>query len=81
MKIRKSHAAWAVKLWVLGTVFLLPFVGPAEILGWLMLGGIFALVWKRLPEEPEAPVDPLPFAREYSGREIPRRPSTRDKDL
>ena len=74
MKIRKTHAAWAVKGWVIISVFLLPFIGPIEVVGWLLLGAIFGLVWKVLPEEPEAPVEPLPFADQYRDREIPRPP-------
>ena len=74
MKIRKTQAAWAVKGWLLLTVFLLPFIGPLEIAGWVALGGILALVWRGLPEEPEAPVEPLPFAEEYRDRAIPRPP-------
>lgn len=73
MTIRKSHAAWAVKLWVLASVFLLPFLDRWEIAAWVVLGGVFALVWKVLPEEPEEPVEPLPFAHEYRDKEIPRR--------
>lgn len=72
MKIRKTHAAWAVKLWVLATVFILPFISAWELLGWLALGGVFGLVWKVLPEEPEAPVEPLPYADQYRDRQIPR---------
>ena len=72
MKIRKTHAAWAVKAWVLGSVFVVPFIGPWTILAWLGLGAAFGLTWQRLPDEPEAPVEPLPFQDRYRGREIPR---------
>ena len=72
MKIRKTHAAWAVKVWVLISVFLIPFVGPAELVIWGLVGAAFAWVWRGLPEEPEAPVEPLPFAEQYKDRQIPR---------
>jgi hypothetical protein len=74
MKITKVHAAWAVKLWVLVTVFLLPFLEGWEVAAWFVLGGVFALVWKVLPEVPEAPVEPLPFAHEYKDKAIPMPP-------
>lgn len=73
MKIRKTHAAWAVKIWVLLSVFLVPFIGPLELVAWGLLGGVFGLVWRALPEEPEAPVAPLPYADQYKDRQIPRR--------
>jgi hypothetical protein len=73
MKIRKTHAAWAVKIWVILSVFILPFVGPLELVAWGLLGGVFGLVWRALPEEPEAPVEKLPFQDQYKDREIPRR--------
>ena len=73
MKIRKTHAAWAVKLWVLATVFVWYFLEGWEHLPWVAMGAAFSLVWWLLPEEPEAPVEPLPFAHEYKDRAIPMR--------
>ena len=75
MKIRKSHAAWAVKLWVFASVFLLPFIGGWEIVAWIALGAAFGLAWNALPEEQgeEPPVEPLPFQDQYRDKEIPRR--------
>ena len=73
MKIRKTHASWAVRLWVLASVFVVPFIGPWELAGWLALGGLLGLAWKSLPEEPETPPPPLPFAEQYRGRQVPTR--------
>ena len=73
MKIRRTHAAWAVKLWVLGSVFLIPFLDAWQIAIWLAVGSAFGLAWRALPEEPEAPVEPLPYQHLYKDREIPRR--------
>lgn len=74
MKIRKTHAAWAVKFWVIGTVFVFPFIMHRwEILLWFAFGGVLGLVWKRLPEEPEAPVTPLPYQHLYKDRGVPQR--------
>jgi hypothetical protein len=73
MSLKKTHAAWAVKLWVLASVFLLPFLDRWEVAAWVVLGAAFGLVWRALPEEPETPADPLPFADEYKDRAIPRR--------
>jgi hypothetical protein len=72
MKIRKSQAAWAVKIWVILSVFILPFVGPLELAAWGLLGGVLGLVWRSLPEEPEPPVEKLPFQDQYEGRQVPR---------
>ena len=73
MTIKKTHAAWAVKLWVLATVFVWYFLEGWEHVPWVALGAAFSLVWWVLPEEPEEPVEPLPFAHEYKDRAIPRR--------
>lgn len=78
MKIMKTHAALVVKLWVLASVFLLPFLDRWEIAAWALLGAICGLVWKVLPEVPEAPVEPLPFAHEYQDKAIPGPGSKRD---
>ena len=72
MKLRKGHAAWAGKLWILASVFLVPFLSPWELLPWLGLGAMFGIVWKSLPEEPPEPVKPLPYSHLYRDREIPR---------
>lgn len=74
MRIRKTHAAWAVKLWVMATVFVWYFLEGWEHLPWVALGAAFSLVWWLLPEEPEAPVEPLPFAHEYKDKAIPMPP-------
>ncbi|HET7767598.1 MAG TPA: hypothetical protein VFN74_02415 [Chloroflexota bacterium] len=68
------HAGWAVKIWVVATVFVLPFLTPWEVAGWVALGAILGLVWKVVPEAPpEKPVAPLPYADKYRDKEIPRR--------
>jgi fatty acid desaturase len=78
MRIRKTHAAWAVKLWVLATVFVWYFLEGWEHLPWVAMGAAFSLVWWLLPEEPEEPVEPLPFAHEYKDKAIPMRPKPED---
>ena len=73
MKINKVHTGWAVKIWVIATVFTLPFMSNLQVLGWLVLGGALGLAWKLSPEgPPEAPVEPLPYAHKYKQNEIPR---------
>jgi hypothetical protein len=73
MRLRRTHAGWAVKAWVLGTVFLLPFLGPLEVAGWVAVGGALALLWRALPEEPEGPPPgKLPFHDQYAHRQVPR---------
>ncbi|HYC37522.1 MAG TPA: hypothetical protein VEC19_13940 [Usitatibacter sp.] len=75
MKLNRNHAGWAVKLWVLASVFVLPFLSTVEVVAWLALGAVFGAVWKVLPEGPETTVEPLPYADEYRDREVPRKPS------
>lgn len=71
--MNRVHAGWAVKIWVIATVFVLPFIRNWEIAAWVGLGAILGLAWKVLPEgPPEKPPEPLPYAHKYRGREIPR---------
>jgi hypothetical protein len=63
MKIRKSQASLAVRLWILATVFVIPFVTIPELAVWLAIGGVLGIVWKVLPEEPPGEVERLPFQR------------------
>ena len=74
MKINRVHTGWAVKIWILATVFLLPFLEPLQVAGWLVLGAALGLAWKLSPEGPaEEPVEPLPYVEQYKHKEIPRR--------
>jgi hypothetical protein len=73
-RLNRVNVGWALKLWVLATVFVWYFLEGWENWAWVALGGVFALVWWVLPEVPEAPVEPLPFAREYKDRAIPMPP-------
>ena len=74
MNVRKSHLGWALKSWVLVSVFLIPFVGIAELVAWGLLGGAMGLWWRSLPEDPEAPApEKLPFHDQYADRQVPRR--------
>jgi hypothetical protein len=71
--MNRIHAGWAVKVWALATVFLLPFIAGWEIAAWIGLGALFGIAWKLLPEgPPEKPPAPLPFADKYRDRQIPR---------
>jgi len=65
MKVRKSQASLALRLWVLCTVFVWPFIEGWELAGWAALGGALALAWKLLPDEPPAPVERLPYQHLY----------------
>lgn len=72
MAIRKTHLSWAVRLWVLSTVFVLPFLAYWQIPLWGLLGAGLGLGWKALPEEPEPEAEKLPFHDQYAHRAIPR---------
>ena len=74
MKVNRVHTGWAVKIWVLATVFMLPFLDPIGVAAWLVLGAGLGLAWKASPEgPPEKPVGSLPYADRYKQNEIPRR--------
>ena len=73
MKIRKTHVGWALKFWVILSVFLIPFVGILELVAWGLFGGVLGLIWRALPEDPEPPAERLPFQDEYEGRQVPKR--------
>lgn len=68
MKPRKSQVSLALRLWILASVFTVPFLDPAWIAAWAALGGGLALWWRALPEEPEAPPPRLPYQDEYERR-------------
>ena len=74
MKWNRFHVGWILKIWILVTVFTVPFLERFELLGWLALGGAIALWWYFLPEPPEEPVkeERLPFHDRYADRQIPR---------
>jgi hypothetical protein len=72
MRIRKKHASLALRLWILGSVFVVLFLDGWEIVPWLALGAVFGLLWKRLPEEPEEPPERLPYQHLYEGRQFPQ---------
>ena len=63
MKIRKSQASLAVRLWVLATVFVIPFVEYGVLALWLLLGGALGLLWYKLPHEPPGPPERLPYQK------------------
>ena len=72
MRIRKSQASLAARLWILATVFLIMFLEGWQLAGWLALGAALGLLWKVLPEEPEPPPQRLPYQHLYRDREFPR---------
>lgn len=73
MRLNRNHAGWAVKLWVLVTVFTLPFMEPLHVVGWLVVGAIAGIVWKLLPEGPPLEKEKLPFHDQYADKQVPRR--------
>jgi hypothetical protein len=73
-RFNKVHAGWIVKIWVVATVFVLPFLSSWEALAWVAMGGVFGLAWKLAPEgPPEKPVEPLPYQHLYTHKQVPRR--------
>lgn len=72
MKIRKSGVSLVFRLWILATVFVWPFIEGWENVAWAALGGVLALVWWRLPEDPPAPVERLPYQHLYERPEDKR---------
>ena len=72
MRIRKTQASLALRLWILGTVFAVILIDGIELVAWIALGGALALLWKVLPEEPEEPSERLPYQHLYEDRQFPR---------
>ena len=73
-RFNKIHAGWLVKLWVIATVFVLPFLSGWEVIAWVSMGGVFGLTWKLAPEgPPEKPPERLPFHDQYAHKQVPRR--------
>jgi hypothetical protein len=73
MKLRKPHVSLAFRLWLLATVLIVFFLEGFVLLGWLAAGALLGLAWHVLPEEPEPPVEPLPYQHLYADRQVPRR--------
>ena len=74
MKLDRRSAGWAVKAWVIATVFVLPFLDQLEVAGWLVLGAVIGIVWKVLPEGAEPPPpEKLPYHDQYAHKQVPRK--------
>lgn len=72
-RFHRGHAGWMVKIWVILTVFVLPFLSAWHVFAWLAIGGVAGLAWKFAPEAPpEKPVDKLPYHDQYADRQIPK---------
>lgn len=71
MKASKSGVSLALRLWILASVFVVPFLSTLEIVLWCLPGIILALWWRALPEDPPEPPPRLPYQHLY---ERPRDP-------
>ncbi len=47
MKVKKGQVSLAFRLWVLATVFVIPFLDKLEIAAWCVLGGALGLWWPK----------------------------------
>jgi hypothetical protein len=65
VKVKKGQVSLAFRLWVLATVFVIPFLERLEIAAWAALGGALALWWRSLPEDPPEPPPRLPYQHLY----------------
>jgi hypothetical protein len=72
MRIRKTHASLALRLWILATVFAVILVEGLTLVAWIALGAALGLLWKVSPEEPEEPPERLPYQHLYEDRQLPR---------
>ena len=69
--LRRSRVSLALRLWILASVFVVPFLDALEIALWCLPGIGLALWWRALPEDPPEPPARLPFQHLY---ERPRDP-------
>jgi len=74
IKRPKSAASLVIRLWIFVSVFVIPFLEGGENIAWLAVGGAIALVWWRLPEDPPAPVERLPYQHLYEHRDASDQP-------
>jgi membrane associated rhomboid family serine protease len=65
MKVKKGQVSLALRLWVLASVFVIPFMSMWEIAAWATLGGALALWWRALPDDPPERVERLPYQHLY----------------
>ncbi len=68
---KKSIVSLAFRLWILASVFVVPFLDAVEIALWCLPGIGLALWWRALPEDPPEPPPRLPYQHLY---ERPRDP-------
>jgi hypothetical protein len=74
IKRPKTAASIAIRVWILASVFIVPFLDRGELIAWAVLGGVIALAWWRLPEDPPAPVERLPYQHLYERRDAADQP-------
>jgi len=74
IKRPKSFASVLCRLFILASVFAVPFLEGGENIAWLAAGAAIALVWWRLPEDPPAPVERLPYQHLYERRDASDQP-------
>lgn len=74
IKRPKSAASLAIRLWIFASVFVIPFLEGGENFAWLAIGGVFTLLWWRLPEDPAVQVERLPYQHLYQRRDASDRP-------
>ncbi len=65
MKPRKSQISMAFRLWILASVFVVPFLDVVFIAAWASVGIGLALWWRALPEDPPEPPPRLPFQDQF----------------
>jgi hypothetical protein len=65
MKVKKGQVSLALRLFVLASVFVLPFLDRWEIAAWVVVGIGLALWWRALPEDPPEPPPRLPYQHLY----------------
>ena len=65
VKVKKGQVSLVFRLWVLATVFVIPFMDRWEMAAWAALGGALALWWRALPEDPPEPPPRLPYQHLY----------------
>ncbi len=74
MKVKRAQVSLWLRLWILASVFVVPFLSAVQIALWCIPGIGLALAWRAMPEDPPEPPPRLPFQHLYERPKDPDGP-------